>query len=55
MHMFVHTGEYPYKCNVSECSKTFNSKFKVDRHKLTHGSREFTCVHCGKVILSVYV
>lgn len=49
IHMHVHTGEYPYKCHITECFKNFNTKFKLDRHLLTHGSRDFTCTHCGKV------
>ena len=47
--MGEHTGKLPFQCEDQKCEKSFGSKFKLDRHSLSHGMRKFACNSCGKV------
>lgn len=46
-HMFIHTGEKPFKCSV--CNVSFSKKDNLTRHNLIHtGEKPHTCFICGK-------
>ncbi|XP_066924200.1 uncharacterized protein [Clytia hemisphaerica] len=48
-HMFVHTGERPYKCSHASCTKAFYSTNDLRRHERTHsGERPYECPECHK-------
>lgn len=51
LHMKKHQRELEKpkgKVMCEECGKIFHSKEACNRHKLTHGSRNFLCSHCGR-------
>ncbi|KAF5302886.1 hypothetical protein FQA39_LY02066 [Lamprigera yunnana] len=57
IHMKIHIGEKPFKCEISNCSKSFKSSRKLNRHKRSHtGSnkidpvkeKKYVCSICGK-------
>jgi len=45
----VHEGQKPYKCEQSDCGRTFTSKGSLERHILDHtGEMPFLCPDCPK-------
>lgn len=49
-HMIIHTGEYPYQCEI--CPKKFRFKTNLKVHLLQHeGRRDHICEICGKAFV----
>lgn len=47
--LFIISGERPFKCDESNCGKTFTRNEELTRHKRIHsGARPYPCTNCGK-------
>ncbi|XP_022107805.1 zinc finger protein PLAG1-like isoform X2 [Acanthaster planci] len=48
-HSYMHTGERPFLCTNSQCTKAFVSKYKLLRHMTTHSPMKIhICSYCDK-------
>ena len=48
-HSYIHSGERPFPCTNSECTKAFISKYKLLRHMTTHSPMKVhICSYCDK-------
>jgi uncharacterized Zn-finger protein len=42
-----------YKCTISDCNRTFNSKTAIRYHEMRHsGNRPYVCETCNKAFLT---
>ena len=48
-HMFIHTGEKPYKCDVPDCTKRYRQTSQLSIHKKKHWRRLHSAINLHPV------